>query len=114
MYPGTQAHGTVRRARRWHVPVFAGAVIPFLVGLSVILPATPAGAVSCTGQVRYAASTNTIYLTSGELNLPDIVAICPSAPLVQVTTGVWELRANLVLQTGAILHVKGATAGGTV
>ena len=114
MHPATRSsgNGATMKGHR-SLPLWA-VLIAFLVGVALLGPASPAKAVSCTGQVRFAASTNTIYLTSGEVNLPDIISICPSAPVVQVSAGVWELRSNLVLQNGAILHVTGAVSGGTV
>ncbi len=74
-----------------------------------------ASAASCTGQVRYAASSNTLYLTSGDVTLRELAALCPSAPLAAAdSAGTWDLGANLVVQNGATLRVKGPSAGGEV
>ncbi|MGW1563046.1 right-handed parallel beta-helix repeat-containing protein [Streptomyces sp. NPDC002144] len=82
----------------------------------VVLFAAPAQAASCSGQVRYASSTNTIYLTSGTASLSDIDALCPSAPLVETdpSTNTWELSADLVVQNGATLDLHGSSVGGDV
>ncbi len=73
-----------------------------------------AGAAACTGQVRYASSTNTIYLTSGTATPTDIKTLCPSAPLTLVSSGLWQLDADLVIQNGARLTLKGTAVGGDV
>jgi parallel beta-helix repeat protein len=90
-------------------------VSTLLVGVSVIA-APQAQAAACSGQVRYASSTNTIYLASGTASLSDIVALCPSAPVTQVSaaTHTWELSADLVVQNGATLQLHGTSAGGDV
>ncbi|CAM5714875.1 right-handed parallel beta-helix repeat-containing protein [Streptomyces aurantiogriseus] len=82
----------------------------------IVLFGAPAQAVACSGQVRYAGSTNTIYLTSGTASLSDIHALCPSAPLVETDPGTstWELSADLVVQNGATLELHGTPVGGDV
>jgi parallel beta-helix repeat protein len=78
------------------------AIVASLVG------ATPAAAATCSSPVRYAASSDTIYLGSGSVDtLTEIKAACPAAPLVLVKPGVWELNADLVLQGGAKLTLDG-------
>jgi poly(beta-D-mannuronate) C5 epimerase len=102
----------VRRPR-----VLAGAVVAVLVaGWIVDTAATPALAAACSGQVRYAASTNTIYLQSGTASLSDIKSSCPSAPLALADPAarVWQLDADLVIQNGATLNLHGSAAGGDV
>ena len=89
------------------------------VAIAALAPWVPtASAVGCAGQVRYATSTNTLYLTAGELSLSDIPTICSAAPLVESdpTNKVWELYANLVVQNGAVLDIRGdhASIPGTV
>jgi parallel beta-helix repeat protein len=81
------------------------AVLAAVLAGAVLWPLAPASAVSCAGAVRYAASTNTVYLESGTATLADIVAQCPSAPLVQTDSvnKVWQLDADLVVQNGATL-----------
>lgn len=75
---------------------------------AVVFPGT-AEAVACTGQVTYARSSNTIKLTSGEVDLPTVKSLCPAAPLVETdaATNTWLLMANLLVQNGAALHVRG-------
>ncbi|GAA4467300.1 right-handed parallel beta-helix repeat-containing protein [Phytohabitans houttuyneae] len=73
------------------------------------LPA-PASAAACTAPVRYAASSNTIYLAAPQVFTPaTIKQACPSAPLVQVDAArrVWRLDADLVLQNGSTLRLHG-------
>lgn len=96
----------------------AGAASLLLVAAALALtPASPASAVACTSPVRYAATSNTIYLVTATTFTPtSIHAACPSAPLTEVdpVTHTWELRADLVLQNGATLSLKGTAAGGDV
>jgi parallel beta-helix repeat protein len=85
------------------------------VGVTALALASPlptASAAACTGSVRYASSTNTVYLRAGEMSLPDLVAVCPAVPLKQVdpATRTWQLNADLVVQSGAVLHIRGARA----
>jgi len=83
-----------------------------------LVEATPraAWAAACAGQVRYASSTNTIYLTSGTATPTAIKAACPAAPLTLVdpASRTWELDADLVVQNGAGLVLHGRAAGGDV
>lgn len=98
----------MRSPARHVVPVAVGITTAALVG-----PVAPATAAACTGGVRYASSSNTIYLTAGEKDLSDLPKTCPSAPLRQVdsATRTWQLDANLVVQNGAVLHIRGTKAG---
>ncbi len=77
---------------------------------TLLLGASPAEAAACNAPVRYSATSDTIYLTAGTAvdTLTEVKAACSSAPLVQVSPGVWELNADLVLQTGAQLTLDGA------
>ena len=83
----------------------AAAATTCLTVAAMLIGAAPAGAATCNSPVRYAASSDTIYVTGGTGvdTLTEIKAACSSAPLVQNGTGVWELNADLVLQTGAKL-----------
>ncbi|MEV5412775.1 right-handed parallel beta-helix repeat-containing protein [Thermopolyspora sp. NPDC052614] len=80
------------------------------------IPATvvPAAALACTGQFRYASSTNTIYLESGTATLTDIATACPNAPLTSPSPGVWELSGDLSVTNGATLVLQGVSKGGDV
>jgi poly(beta-D-mannuronate) C5 epimerase len=79
-----------------------------LVGAGLLATAVPAAAATCNAPVRYSATSDTIYLTSGTSTLSAIKAACPSAPLTQVTPKVWQLDADLVVQSGATLNLDAA------
>jgi parallel beta-helix repeat protein len=84
-------------------------------GGAIAATAGTASAVSCTtGQVTYAASSNTLKLTSGEIDLTDLPKLCAAAPLVPVagTPKSYELKANLQVLNGAKLHIRGDGADG--
>src|SRR5882757_9424175 len=106
---------STRRARARRLIAVAAAATAVLGGTAT-LNATPAAATACAGQVRYAASTNAIYLMSGTADLSAIVAACPSAPLTQTdpATHTWELSADLIVQNGAALLLHGTSDGGDV
>ena len=75
-----------------------------------------ATAPACAG-VRYASTSNTIYLNQAkDYTLSSIVAACPKIPLVQTDTGTktWQLNADLVLNNGARLALRGSALGGDV
>lgn len=107
-----QRHSLWRRLRR-AAGISAGVVA---LGLLTPLAAPTASAAACTSPIRYASSTNTIYLEAGEATLPDIHLACPAAPLTQTAPGEWLLGANLVVTNGAALRIRGtdATPAGTV
>jgi mannuronan 5-epimerase len=77
---------------------------------ALLVGAAPAQAAACNSPVRYSASSDTIYLSAGTAvdTLTEIKAACSTAPLTQVSPGVWELNADLVLQGGATLTLDGA------
>jgi mannuronan 5-epimerase len=84
-------------------------------GVLVLGTAAPAAAVACTSPVRYASSSNTIYLVTNQpFTLSDITSYCPAAPLALVdpATSTWQLSADLVLQNGARLVLHGTSIGG--
>lgn len=87
-------------------------------GMSAALVAIPgtAQAAACEGQVRYASSTNTIYLQSGTATLTDVKALCASAPLTLTSPAqrIWQLDADLVIQNGATLVLHGGAVEGDV
>ena len=66
---------------------------------------------------RWSAASNRIYVESGgSARLTDIKAALPAAPLdlVDVTNKIWLLRADLQVQDGCTLVLRGATVGGDV
>jgi mannuronan 5-epimerase len=92
-------------------------VVALSVLLAPVVAPAPAHAAPCTSPVRYAASTNTIYLVARQAyTLGDIKRACPSVPLVQVDAAkrVWQLNGDLVLQNGSTLTLHGGAAGGDV
>ncbi|ADP78245.1 hypothetical protein FraEuI1c_0157 [Pseudofrankia inefficax] len=94
----------------------AAALALGVLGLTVVGAPGAAQATACAGQVRYAATTNTLYLTSGTATPTEIKAACPAAPLTLTNpaSNTWELDADLVVQNGASLLLHGAAAGGDV
>jgi parallel beta-helix repeat protein len=102
------------RVTRLRISRYAAALL-LLSGATVLTTATPAAAVACSTPVRYASSSNTLYLVTNQSFTPtDIKSYCPAAPLTLVdpTNLVWELSADLVLQNGARLVVHGGPLGG--
>ncbi len=88
------------------------------VGLSVLaLGASPAQAAGCDpGAVRWASSSNNIYVTGPvTCTLTDLRALT-KAPiaLVDPAAKVWLLGANVILQQGATLQLHGSEIGGDV
>jgi mannuronan 5-epimerase len=82
-----------------------------------LIGAAPAAAVACTSPVRYSVTSNTIYLVAKQsYTLSTIKQACPGAPLSQVDprTHTWQLDADLVLQNGSTLLLRGTRAGGDV
>jgi parallel beta-helix repeat protein len=64
---------------------------------------------------RWASSSNRIYVTGpGSATLSDIVAVLDKAPLTQTAPGVWLLRANILIESGAELVLHGTRIGGDV
>lgn len=83
---------------------------------ALVALAPGASAAVCGTGWRYAASTDTVYLTSGSQTLSDLALYCPQAPLVMAdaATKTWELNSDLVVQSGATLVLHGTAAGGDV
>ncbi len=73
---------------------------------------------SCnSGTVRWATSSNTIYVTGPAIcTLQDLDAIVPSSMLqkVDVANHIYHLKANLTLELGGTLLIHGPDAGGDV
>jgi mannuronan 5-epimerase len=91
-----------------------GAVIALASGALLLSSSLPAEAAACTSPVRYASSSNTLYLVATRaFTLSDIMAACPSAPLslVDPASKTWELSADLVLQNGSTLTLHGGNTG---
>ncbi|MCL5097153.1 MAG: right-handed parallel beta-helix repeat-containing protein [Candidatus Omnitrophica bacterium] len=64
---------------------------------------------------RWASTSDRIYVTGpGLATLSDISVALPHAPLAQSAPGVWQLRANILIQQGASLILHGAAIGGDV
>jgi mannuronan 5-epimerase len=82
-----------------------------LIVAEVLLNPWPA----CAVEIRWAASSHRIYVTGpGMATLSEIKAAQDQVPLDQVASGVWHLRANLVIEEGAQLALHGTGIGGDV
>ncbi len=83
----------------------------------VVLGASPAHAAGCDpGAVRWASSSNSLYVTGPvTCTLTDLRALT-KAPLTLVdpVAKVWLLGANVILQQGATLQLHGSEIGGDV
>jgi parallel beta-helix repeat protein len=98
--------------KRLRIPTFAVAIALGAGGL-LLASTGPASAAACNADVRYASSTNTIYLVAPQVfTLSSIKSTCPGAPLTLVDPAarVWELQADLVVQNGATLRLHGSRA----
>ena len=101
-----------RRARRALAIGLTGALAAAVTAVTV---QTPAQATGCTSPVKYAPSSNTLYLLTPDVWTPATIrAACAAAPLEELPNHVWELRADLVLNNGATLQLHGSAAGGDV
>jgi poly(beta-D-mannuronate) C5 epimerase len=103
-----------RRARRAWAIGLTGALAA---GVTAAVAQTPAEAAACSSPVKYAPTSNTIYLLTAQAWTPSAIKLaCPAAPLVQVdaATHTWELSADLVLNNGATLQLHGSSGGGDV
>jgi len=107
----TVPHRSRRARRAWAI----GLTGTLAAGVTAVVAQSPAQAAACTSPVKYASSSNTIYLLTAQTWTPTAIkAACPAAPLEQVASRVWELRADLVLNNGATLQLHGSSAGGDV
>jgi poly(beta-D-mannuronate) C5 epimerase len=101
-----------------HPAVLATAALALAAsGSLIVFTAGPAQATACNNAtVRYAGSTNTIYVQSGSSTFDSLLALCPGLPIVQTDPAnhVWELEANITVQNGATLTIDGPGAGGDV
>src|SRR5947199_3475922 len=96
--------------------MLAGLSVVAVCAASIAVSAAPAAATGCSGALRYASSSNTVYLTGGTWTPTLVQQTCPSAPLrlVEAASHTWELSADLVLQSGAELDLHGSADGGDV
>ena len=85
-------------------------------GRTVVVVASPAAAAACAGAVRFSASSNRLYVSSGTQTPSTIVALCPGVPLVQVDPAnkIWQLNVDLQVENGATLALRGSAGGGDV
>src|SRR3954447_14591531 len=100
-----------RRARRTLAVAVTGTLAA---GVTAAVAQAPAEAAACSSPVKYASSSNTIYLLTAQAWTPtSIKQACPAAPLEEVDPAnqIWELRADLVLNNGATLRLHGSKAG---
>jgi mannuronan 5-epimerase len=105
----TIPHRSHRARRAWAIGL-AGVLAA---GVTAAVAQTPAEAAACTSPVKYASTSNTIYLLTAQPWTPSAIkAACPAAPLQEVDPAhqIWELRADLVLNNGATLQLHGSTA----
>jgi mannuronan 5-epimerase len=95
--------------RKLRTAALAGATTVLALA-ALLVGASPAAAATCNSPVRYASTSDTVYVSGGTAvdTLTEIKAACPSAPLTQVSPGVWDLNADLVLQGGATLTLDRA------
>ena len=83
---------------------------------ALVVVASPAAAAACAGAVRFSASSNRLYVSSGTQTPTSILALCLGVPLVQVDPAnrIWQLNADLQVEKGATLALRGTAAGGDV
>ena len=84
--------------------------------VALVVVASPAAAAACAGAVRFSASSNRLYVSSGTQTPTTILALCPGVPLVQVDPAnkIWQLNVDLQVENGATLALRGTAAGGDV
>ena len=84
--------------------------------VALVVVASPAAAAACAGAVRFSATSNRLYVSSGTQTPSTIVALCPAVPLVQVDPAnkIWQLNVDLQVENGATLALRGSAAGGDV
>ncbi|MEM7386427.1 MAG: right-handed parallel beta-helix repeat-containing protein, partial [Verrucomicrobiota bacterium] len=64
--------------------------------------------------MRWANSSRRIYVGPGSATLTDIRDGLPLAPIEEVSPGVWHLKADLIVENGGVLVLRGRAAGGDV
>ena len=78
----------------------------------LLLAALPTRAVTFKTSNEADGDRRITVMGPGAVSLSDIKAALPKAFLTQVAPGVWQLRANLYLQTNATLLLHGSVIGG--
>ncbi len=92
-------------------------LVIIIVALTLLLPSSTKAASCGSSNIRWASSSNTIYLTGPvSCTLTQIKTIRPTVPLdlVDSNSHIWLLKANLKLEGGAMLILHGASIGGDV
>lgn len=81
----------------------------------LITPSASASAESCLkASTRFASSSNTLYVTGSKtICTPADLNVLYPKQVVKAGEGIFLLRSNLVLQTGASFIVEGTAIGGT-
>lgn len=92
--------------------VVVGGFLAAIFALPQVAQAAPCPATA----IRWASTSNNLYVAGSGVTctLTEIDAIATKAPLTQVAPNVWLLGANLILQQGATLPLKGTSVGGDV
>lgn len=102
--------------RRAPLVLWATALLTALgTAVALVVVASPAAAAACAGAVRFSATSNRLYVSSGTQTPSTILALCPTVPLVQVdpVNKIWQLNVDLQVEAGATFALHGAAAGGT-
>lgn len=104
---------TTLPSRRRRRALAVGVTATVAAGVTAVVTQAPAEAAACTAPVKYASSSNTIYLLSGSWTPALIKQNCAAAPIDQVdpVNHVWELRGDLVVTGGATLALHSSKAG---
>lgn len=92
------------------MPLLSRPYLALLMGLPLSLPALSA-------TFRYSTSNDRIYVENGgTATLSQIKQALPKAPLdlVDASRGIWLLRANLFVEDGSVLLLRGTAVGGDV
>ncbi len=107
---------TRSRLAAWTLGIVAATAATATAATLTVVGASPAAAAACSGAVRFAATSNRLYVESGSQTPSSILALCPGVPLVLVDPAnkVWQLNADLQVENGATLALHGTAAGGDV
>ena len=107
---------TRSRLAAWTLGLVAVSAATAAAAALAVVGASPAAAAACSGAVRFAATSNRLYVESGSQTPSSILALCPGVPLVLVDPAnkVWQLNADLQVENGATLALHGTAVGGDV